>query len=88
MILSSGEVTMVPTVWIGALLVICGLLYMARTAIFRGNLSEPHATAYDPASVTLEPERRSLRFLGVQANWPGIVLIVAGALLLLFGLFV
>jgi hypothetical protein len=79
---------MVPTVWIGALLVIGGLLYMARTAIFRGNLSEPHAPAYDPGAVTLEPERRSLRFLGLQANWPGIVMAIVGALLLLFGAFV
>ena len=79
---------MMPTVWIGALLVIFGLVYMARTAIFRGNLSEPHAPTYDPGAVTLEPERRSLRFLGVQANWPGMVMIVAGALLLLFGAFV
>lgn len=79
---------MVPTVWIGALLVICGLLYMARTAIFRGDLSEPHARSYDRASVTLEPERRGLRFLGLQANWPGLVLVFIGGLMLLFGVFV
>ena len=79
---------MVPIVWIGALLLICGLVYMARAAIFRGDLSEPHATGYDPRSVTLEPERRGLRFLGVQANWPGMVMVAAGAVLLLFGVFV
>ena len=79
---------MVPTVWIGAVLVIGGLVYMARAAIFRGDLSEPHATAYGPGSMTLEPEHRGLRFLGVKANWPGIVLVIVGALLLLFGVFV
>ena len=78
---------MMPAVWIGAVLVICGVVYMARMAIFRGDLSGPHAPAYDPGSVTLEPFHRGLRFLGVQANWPGIAMIVLGALLLLFGAF-
>ena len=78
---------MVPVVWIGALLVICGLLFMARTAIFRGDLSEAHQSAADPGSVTLEPARRGLRFLGMKANWPGVVLVVVGALMLLFGAF-
>jgi hypothetical protein len=73
---------------IGALLVIAGFLFMARTAIFRDNLSEPHAPAYDPGGVTLEPHHRGLRFLGIQANWPGMAMVVIGALLLLFGTFV
>jgi hypothetical protein len=76
---------MVPIVWIGALLFICGILFMARAAIFRGDMSEPHATSHDRAGATLEPDRRSLRFLGVSANWPGIVLTVVGALMLLAG---
>ena len=77
---------MVPVV-IGALLVICGLLFMARTAIFRGDMSEAQHPAVDPGSVTLEPERRGLRFLGLKANWPGTVLIVVGVLMLLLGAF-
>jgi hypothetical protein len=72
---------------IGALLVIAGFLFMARTAIFGGDLSEPHAPAYDPGSVTLEPEQRGLRSFGLRANWPGITMAVLGALLLLFGVF-
>ena len=79
---------MMLAVWIGAVLVICGVVYMARVAIFLGDLSAPHATAYDPGAVTLEPERRGLRFVGLQATWPGIVMLVVGALLLLFGVFV
>jgi hypothetical protein len=79
---------MMPTIWIGALLVIGGLLYMARAAIFRGNLSEPHPTAYDPRGVTLEPQHRGMRFLGLHENWPGIVMLVIGALLLLLGVFI
>jgi hypothetical protein len=79
------EATMVAIVWIGALLFIGGLLYMARIAIFRGNLSEPHSSAYDPGGLTLEPNRRGLRFLGLAANWPGVLLMVIGALMLLLG---
>jgi hypothetical protein len=70
---------MVPSIWIGALLVIGGVLFMARAAILRGKMSNPHAGA------TLEPDRRSLRFLGVSANWPGIVLISVGGWMLLWG---
>jgi len=78
---------MVPVVWIGALLFICGLLFMARSTIFRGDMSQAHSSAYDPAGLTLEPNRRGLRFLGVKANWPGVALIVVGALMLLLGTF-
>jgi hypothetical protein len=82
---------MLPVVGIGALLVICGVLFMARAAIFRGNMSEPHATTATRATpvqsgdVTLEPNRRGLRFLGLGPNWPGILMIAAGALMLLWG---
>ena len=76
---------MVPIVWIGALLFVCGVLFMARAAIFRGEMSEPHTSAYDPGGLTLEPNRRGLRFLGFPVNWPGILLMVVGALLLLLG---
>ena len=69
---------MVPIV-IGALLFIGGVIFMAGTAIFRGRMSSLHRGA------TLEPDRRSLRFLGLSANWPGIVLMVAGAVMLLWG---
>jgi len=77
-------VTVVPILWIGALLVVCGILVMARTAIFSGELSDPHASPAEPG-VTLEPQRRGLRFLGLRANWPGMLLMVIGALLLLIG---
>ena len=70
---------MVSIVWIGALLFIGGVLVMAGTAIFRGRMSSLHPGA------TLEPDRRSTRFLGLSANWPGIVLMVAGAVMLLWG---
>lgn len=63
---------------LGALLVLGGLLYMVRATIWRGSLSRP-------AGDTLEPTRRGLGFLGVGANWPGIILMAIGALLLVSG---
>ena len=63
---------------LGALLVLCGILYMARATIWRGSLSRP-------ARDTLEPPRRGVGFLGFEANWPGILLMAIGAILLVWG---
>ena len=63
---------------LGVLLVIGGVLYMARATIWRGSLSRP-------ARDTLEPPRRGMRFLGLGTNWPGILLMAIGAVLLVSG---
>ena len=63
---------------LGALLVLGGVLYTARATIWRGSLSRP-------AGDTLEPSRRGVGFLGLEANWPGILLMAIGAILLLSG---
>ena len=68
---------------LGALLVLGGFLYLARSAIWRGPLSGPESSR--PVRDTLEPPRRSMRFLGLGTNWPGILLMVIGAVLLLSG---
>jgi sulfite exporter TauE/SafE len=68
---------------LGALLVLGGILYMARTAIWRGPLSGPDSSR--PVRDTLEPPQRSVRFLGLGTNWPGILLMVIGAVLLISG---
>jgi hypothetical protein len=68
---------------LGALLLLCGVLYMARTAIWRGPLSGPDSSR--PVRDTLEPPRRGVRFLGLRANWPGILLMAIGAVLLVSG---
>ena len=70
---------MMSIIWIGALLFMGGVLFMAGTAIFRGRMSSLHPGA------TLEPDRRSMRFMGLSANWPGIALMVVGAVMLLWG---
>jgi hypothetical protein len=63
---------------LGAMLVLGGLLYMARSAIFLGALSRP-------TRGTLEPPRRGVGFLGLGANWPGILLMAIGAAMLVSG---
>ena len=68
---------------LGALLVLGGILYMARSAIWLGPLSGPESSR--PVRDTLEPPRRSMRFLGLGTNWPGILLIAVGAVLLVAG---
>lgn len=71
---------------VGALLVTCGLLYMAGAAIYRGRLTESHSSPREPAGLTLEPRHRGLRFLGLKANWPGLLIAAIGTLMLLFPL--
>lgn len=71
-------------IWLGALLVIAGVLFLANQAIGRGRLSGRRASPSAPVD-TLEPPRPSMRFLGLGSNWPGILMIVAGGALLLIG---
>ena len=63
---------------LGALLVMGGVLYTASATFWRGSLSRP-------ARDTLEPPRRGVGFLGLEANWPGILLMAIGAILLVSG---
>ena len=67
---------------LGALLVLGGILYMARAAM-GGPLSGPGSSR--PVRDSLEPPRRGVRFLGLGTNWPGIVLVAIGAILLVSG---
>jgi hypothetical protein len=71
-------------IWLGALLVIVGILFMANRAIWRGRLSGQRASPSAPVT-TLEPPQRGTRFLGFDSNWPGIVMLVLGGALLLIG---
>jgi len=73
------------TIWAGALLVICGVLFTVAKALGRGRLSEARSPSQD--GQTLEPRARSSGFQ-LSANWPGLALIGLGALLLLTGAFV
>ncbi|UPK39890.1 hypothetical protein IVB18_23270 [Bradyrhizobium sp. 186] len=68
---------------LGAVLIFGGFLYMARATIWRGPLSGPDSSRQ--VRDTLEPPRRGLGFLGIASNWPGIVLMAAGAVLMASG---
>lgn len=74
-------------IWLGALLVVCGLIYMVYEALRRGRLSGTERPAPGPRDGTLEPRRHGLGFLGFAGNWPGLALMGAGFLLMLIGAF-
>ena len=70
-------------IWLGALLVLGGLVFMMAQPIWRGRLSD--ATKRTSSGVprdTLEPRRPGAGFT-LKANWPGLVFIVLGSILLL-----
>ncbi|MCV0396626.1 MAG: hypothetical protein K5872_12710 [Rhizobiaceae bacterium] len=74
-------------IWLGALLVVCGLIYMIYGALRRGRLSGTVRPAPAPKDGTLEPRRHGLGFLGLTGNLPGLALMGAGFLLMLLGAF-
>ncbi|HEV2900048.1 MAG TPA: hypothetical protein VGX71_19880 [Pseudaminobacter sp.] len=71
-------------IWLGALLFVAGIVYLAGQAIWRGRMSEPGPAGLGSRN-TLEPAHRGVRFLGIGQNWPGLLLVAIGAILLLFG---
>jgi hypothetical protein len=76
-------------IWLGALFVLGGLLFMAAQPIWRGRLSDARRTSSAAPRDTLEPHtlepRRPGAGFGLKANWPGLVLIMLGGILLLVG---
>lgn len=77
---------MVLITWLGAILVIIGVLYSAYVAIFRGRMSNPHTRR--AGARTLEPKHSGIRALGARDKWPGLAMIVVGAAILLFSFLV
>lgn len=69
-------------IYIGALLVIGGMLSMAYKAIWQGRLSGASRRDAVVKSTTLEPQGRSAAF-DPKANWLGLALIALGTILLL-----
>ena len=67
--------------WIGALLIVIGLVFMAAQPILRGRLSGGQLRSSE-SSDTLEP-RVPGRGFGLKANWPGVALVALGAALML-----
>ena len=76
-------------IWLGALLILGGLVFVMAQPIWRGRLSEARRRRTSSAVPrdtlephTLEPRRPGAGF-SLRANWPGLVLIVLGGVLLL-----
>jgi hypothetical protein len=76
-------------IWLGALLVLGGLLFMSAQPVWRGRLSDARRIRTYSAERrdsmephTLEPRQPGAGF-SLRANWPGLVLIVLGGILLL-----
>jgi hypothetical protein len=71
-------------IWLGALLFVIGIVLLAGQAIYRGRMSEPGPAGLGSRN-TLEPAHRGVRFMGLGSNWPGLLLVALGAILLIFG---
>jgi hypothetical protein len=71
-------------IWLGALLVLIGVLLMAAPPIWRGRLSGRRSRSAVAGANTLEPRKPGAGF-GLATNWPGLALVVLGAILLLAG---
>ena len=61
-----------PVIWLGALFVLVGLLYMMAQPIWRGRLSDATRRFSRVPRDTLEPRRPGAGFT-LKANWPGLV---------------
>ncbi|UVK38031.1 hypothetical protein LHFGNBLO_005153 [Mesorhizobium sp. AR10] len=68
---------------IGALLTVAGVVYIAGAVLGRGRLSDPRPSPATPDRPTLEPRRRGLGFFGLSQNWPGLLMMGLGLILLL-----
>jgi uncharacterized protein YjeT (DUF2065 family) len=71
-------------IWLGVVLVLGGLLFMVYQPLWRGRLSDAKRKPSELPHDTLEP-RRPGAGLGLKANWPGLVVVVLGGILLLVG---
>ena len=69
-------------IWLGALLIIVGVVVAAAPPILRGRLSRLRRVDSGRPSNTLEPNRPAK---GFRASWPGLAMIGVGAVLMLLG---
>ncbi|MXQ14290.1 hypothetical protein [Microvirga makkahensis] len=69
-------------IWIGALLIIGGVLYGAGQVLWRGRLSDARLSRSTGRKTTLEPQQ-SPRSFSFRTHWPAFVLILVGGILIL-----
>jgi len=67
-------------IWIGALLIIAGIVLAAGQVLWKGRLSDAHRIG--PTSTTLEPQGR-VRAFHPKHHWPSIMLVALGIILML-----
>ena len=70
-------------IWIGALLIIGGIVLAAGKVLWKGRLSDPHRAG---SGTTLEPQGRAqgrAQALHPKHHWPSIALVALGLILLL-----
>jgi drug/metabolite transporter (DMT)-like permease len=77
-------------IYLGALFVFGGVVFMVAQPLWQGGLSAARRNrriGTPPSEIsgaTLEPRRPGAGF-GLKANWPGLLLVVLGGVLLLLG---
>lgn len=73
--------------WLGALLVLAGVLYMVARAIWKGPMSGSATSRSATVQDTLEPPARGreITIFALSRNWIGLALVILGAVFLLFG---
>jgi len=71
-------------IYLGALFVVGGVLFMLAQSLWRGRLSVPRRISSEIPGATLEPGNPTAG-LGLKRNWPGLVLVLLGWVLLLVG---
>ncbi|MDB5393719.1 MAG: hypothetical protein JWM91_1225, partial [Rhodospirillales bacterium] len=64
-------------IYLGALFILCGVLFMVAQPLWRGRLSAARRTPSEIPGATLEPRNPGAGF-GLKENWPGLVLVVLG----------
>jgi hypothetical protein len=68
--------------WIGALLIIGGVIYGAALALQKGRLSEVGRDGKTRTVTSLEPQQ-GIKPLSLRRHWPALALIVAGGILII-----
>jgi hypothetical protein len=69
-------------IWIGALLIVVGIVLAAGQVLWKGRLSDPHRMGSAGSGTTLEPRER-VRSLHPKHHWPSIALVALGIILML-----
>jgi uncharacterized membrane protein len=68
--------------WVGALLILCGVVLAASQVLWKGRLSDARKAGPAGADATLEPKGR-VRALNPKTHWPAVALVALGIILML-----